>query len=726
LNLILVIITVLAVLFGVGSFVLNNTPAPAPNQSARHANLSEPEGAAGRPGGQTSNPGADTLIRPDRPPNRPVETPANPARPPESTPKLEIIPAAGSPGDSGDARIAGRVLGTDGKPAAGATVIARRANLELEPPQLRDHDLERYRDAVAKFLEAAARERRVTSTDAEGRFVFQGLDARLAYHLSASTEGASGSAERVAAGDSPTIILASEGVLRGRVQTADGRPVTSFRISTWRPQRQWEARTQTVSDEQGRFAVPARPGAVLCRVEAPGLTQGEAQEFTVGANTPEAVITLGRAAVVAGTVRDAAGNALAGANVSLGARGEGGGRRGWNEGGWQQGQSVTTDSQGRYRFDSLEPKTHTITASFGEFHATQNIEAREGDNTLDFSLEAGARVVLKLTGASGEPVQADEAWFQGKGGQWTQPARLPSREPGRVEFAGLRPGEYTATITAAGWPALRKQITVKEGENLFEYQFAQGATLSGTVTGSGGMVLTGVGVRLRKDDEDAYGGWGTGRYAQVGSDGRFKLGPAEPGQWKLEVYVPDGWKLVHSSVVTLAVGDNTQNITIDSAGSVTVTVLDENGAPMPWADVQLRGEQAYNGRTDQGGKAVISFVAPGSYQVYASSRALSTRTHTLNVRNGDNTLSLQLQKANCSRITHVYPDTQAARLGVQVGDLVFEYNGEQVTSWRSFSQAIRKTRSADDVVMLLERNGQILTFQLKGGTVGIEGADGVR
>lgn len=722
-NLLLLVITLCALLFGVASFVINSGPAPAPNQAARQANVFDPSPEATTSGKRSDDPDP---VRPDRRTPTGTERPTEPTRTPDTTPKFEAKPASGQPSDSGDARIDGRVVAGDGKGIAGATVIARRTNLNLEPPELRDQDLERYREAVARFMETSARERRVASTDAEGRFSFTGLDAKLAYDVSASHESAgSGNAERVAAGDSPTIILSADGMLRGRVQTADGKPVTSFKVSAWRPQRQWEATSQSFTGEDGRFAMPGKPGPMMCKVEATGLTQGEAVEGTVGANAPELVITMGRAAIVMGTVRDASGAELAGAYVSLGARNNEERQRGW-DGGWGQGQHVTTDSKGRYRFDTLEPKSQTLTATFGEFSNSQTIEAKEGENTLDFTLEAGARVVLKLTGATGEPAQADEVWFQGKNGQWPRATRLPAKEPGRAEFAGLKPGEYTATITSAGWPALRKALTVKEGENQFEFQFAQGATLTGTVTGSGGTKLGGIGVRLRKDDEDAYGGWGTGRYAQVGADGKFKLGPAEPGQWKLEVYATDGWKQVYSTVVALAVGENEQNVVVDSAGSVVVTVTDEAGSPVPWAEVQLRGEQAYNGRTDQAGKATISFVAPGSYQVYASSRALSTRTHTLVVRNGENPLALQLQKANASRVTHVYPDTQAAKLGVQVGDLVFEYNGEAIASWRALGQAIRKTKAADDVIMMVERNGQILTFNLKGGTVGIEGADGVR
>ncbi|MBX3473767.1 MAG: carboxypeptidase regulatory-like domain-containing protein [Planctomycetes bacterium] len=725
-NLLLLVITLGAVLFGAWSFLYNNAPSVAANIPLRAADLdlTDPP-VTESPGTRPKHSTQPEIIRPAQPPG--TTDGHSTTQPPANTSgKFEVKLPESSPSDSGDARMEGKVIGPDGKPCAGATVTALRAGFDATPPEFNRGDLEAYRDRMAAFLEHTARQRRQTTTDSRGIFTFTGLDPRLAYNLSAVAEGVgSGTATSIAATDSPVVLISADASLQGRVQTIEGTPVTAFTVRHWRANREWEARSQSFNHPEGRFSLPSKPGSLYCEVTAPGLSQGSPAEATVGPQAPELVITLARAAQLSGTVRDQAGNPLAGAQVYLGAarNEERGGRWG---GEWANTPTATSDSKGRYLFDSLPPRTHTVTATFGEATSTQTIDAKAGENTLDFALEGGARVVLRLTDATGQPVQADEVWFQAKAGNWPRAIRLPPREPGLTEFAGLKPGEYTATINSAGWPSLRKPVTIKDGDNQFEFQFAQGATLSGIVTGAGGVSLTGVAVRLRKDEEDAYGGWGTGRYSQVAADGKYKLGPAEPGQWKLELYATDGWKLVHSSTITLAVGENNHNLTVDSGGSLVVTVTDEAGSPVAWAEVQIRGEQSYNGRTDQSGRAVISFIQPGAYTVYSSSRALSSKSVSVSVRNGENPLGLQLLKANCSRITHVYPDTQAARLGVQVGDLVYEYNGEAISSWRALSAAIRKTRATDNVAMQVERNGQILTFNLKGGTVGIEGADGVR
>ena len=49
-----------------------------------------------------------------------------------------------------------------------------------------------------------------------------------------------------------------------------------------------------------------------------------------------------------------------------------------------------------------------------------------------------------------------------------------------------------------------------------------------------------------------------------------------------------------------------------------------------------------------------------------------------------------------------------------------------ITSWRQLGQEIRKTKATDDVTVLVDRGGSMLTMNMKGGTVGIEGADAVR
>lgn len=728
LNIVLLVVTVLSLLVGAYGFIaggLGDSNPPTNSVSIRglDAELDPTPRESSAP--LAANPSDDNTARE---PNSSVSTKVTP-QPQDTTtgkgPGFELPAEVKSdPSDRGDAEIAGRVIAPNGEPVSGATVTARRSNLDLQPPEFSSDELDRYREEVSAFLARAARETRSVNTDAKGEFRFSGLDGSLAYDLAAYSEShGSGELGRVASGDRVTILLSAESMLQGRVETADGKPVTSFRVRAWRPNRQWEAISRNVDNAEGKFSLPAKAGLMQVEITATGFTQEKPQDIEVGSEG--AVIVLQQAAILSGVVTDKEGTPLANAEVRVGG-GEDRNRRGWNQEG-NGGPSARTDSKGRYRFDTLTPKETRFTASLGEMSETRTITLVQGENTLDFQMDVGAIVRLRLSDPSGKPVEVDSVWFQQKGGRnWPRPERMPSSEPGLAEYAGIAPGEYTMTVTAAGLPAIKQDITIAAGSNELSLKFATGAMLSGTITSSSGGKVSNVGVRLRKEDEDRWGGWGTGRYAQVDEDGTFKLGPAEPGQWRLEVYTTGNWAEVFSDTVTLSEGENIRNVVVDAGATVIVKLVDEQGNAIAWGNVQLSGARNFNANSNGEGVATVSFVEVGSYSLVATSRGLASQSQFISLRAGDNQFTVRLQKPNCCRLTHIYPDTQASKLGLQVGDLVIEYNGESITSWGGLGQAIRRTKATDDVIMLVERGGSMLTFNLKGGTVGIEGTDGVR
>ena len=176
----------------------------------------------------------------------------------------------------------------------------------------------------------------------------------------------------------------------------------------------------------------------------------------------------------------------------------------------------------------------------------------------------------------------------------------------------------------------------------------------------------------------------------------------------------------------VAVGENTQNLVISTGATAIVTVTDESGNAVAGAEVQLTGARSFNGRTGSNGVAQIPFVTEGAYTLQVSGNGMASPATYVNLAGGDNQLQARVQKPNCARITQVFPESQAARAGMQVGDLIIEYNGTQITTWRQFGQVRRNAREGTDVTVVVERGGVALTFTLKAGTVGIDGTDGVR
>ncbi|MCA8916764.1 MAG: carboxypeptidase regulatory-like domain-containing protein [Planctomycetes bacterium] len=641
---------------------------------------------------------------------------------PDDIPEVEV---ASNPSDSGNAEIRGVVLDPNGAPVPNATVTARRSDLELKPPQYEQDEIERYRTEVSEFLARTARETRTTSSNEDGAFAFKGLDETLAYDLSATCDSVgAGEISRVAAGDKVIILLSSESMLLGRVETTDGKPVTSFSVRYWRQNRQWQASTRNFDDEEGRFSIPAKAGFMQLQVTATGFTHDKPTDVQVGESNEETVIVVDTAAILSGIVTDKEGSPLPGVDVRVGGGDDN--RRGWGQ--QNSGPSATTDSKGRYRFDTLAPKETKFTASLGEMSESSTVTLVQGENKLDFQMDVGAILRIRLTDPNGKPVEADQIWFQEKGNRgWPRPERMPGKEPGLAEYAGMKPGEYVMTVSAGGFPAVKQDIKVDGGSNEISVKFTNGAMLTGIVSSSTGSKIANISVRLRKSEEGPWGGWGTGRIAQVDAEGNYKLGPAEPGQWTLEVYSNSDWNnSVYTNTITLAEGDNVQHVSVDAGATVICKVVDEAGNAVSWANIQLQGVKSYNQNSSNDGTATISFVEVGSYTLIASSRGLASPAQFISLRAGDNPITVTLQKPNSCRLTHVYPDTQASKAGLQVGDLIVEYNGAAITSWGGLSKAIGATKATDDVTVLVERGGSMLTLTLKGGYVGIEGTDAVR
>lgn len=734
LNIILLVLTAASLMFGVYGLIAGGS-----DDSGRPGN--RVEAAELNPGFDHDGSSADAPLsgelRPDTSGNSKPVKPKDSGSSNQDTgtvvnkdPGVPEIAAVSKPSDHGDAAIQGSVIGADGSAITDATVTARRSDLDLQPPEFSDGDIEGYRRDVTKFLQKTAQESRTTTTDQDGNFRFAGLDPTLAYDISAQSETrGSGEQERVAAGDTIVLLLSATGMLVGRVETADGKPITSFGVKIWRENRQWEATSRRFEDEQGKFSMPAKNGAMQVEVTATGFTQGEPAKVEIAAGMDEIVFVLEQAAILTGVVTDKDGNALGEVEVRVGGDNGNNNRNRWNN--QPSGPRVRTDSKGRYRFDTLPPKETKFTAELGEMSESQTITLVQGDNTLDFSMDVGAVVKLRLSDPQGQAIEADNVWFQQKGGRnWPRPERMPAKEPGLAEYAGLQPGEYTMTVTAPGFPVIRQDIEVVVGANEYKLSFTNGALLTGKVTSSSGSKVSNVSVRLRKEGEQGWGGWGGGTYAQVQEDGSYKLGPAEPGQWNIEVYATGGsWTQVYTDIITLAEGENQHSITVDAGATVVVKMLDQDGNALSWGNVQLQAEQGgknFSGSSDSEGVVTISFVQVGSYSLVANARGMAAPSQFVSLRAGDNSFTVRMQKPNACRLTYIYPDTQASKIGLQVGDLVTEYNAQTVSSWGELGRLIRQTKSSDDVVIVVDRGGTLLTFNIKGSTLGIEGQDGVR
>jgi Carboxypeptidase regulatory-like domain/PDZ domain len=722
LNVVLLAVTLLALLFGAYGYI---RPHTAPESLARH-NVTDAHDTDRESNSAVCEP-VDKPSRARReespkPTSSPSDAPKNEARP-----DRPVVAKSDGPLDTGDAGLNGVVLNSGGSPVARATVSARRSNFNLQQPVVDHRDPASSREALARYLEQVQSQTRTTTSDANGKFSFAGLDSRLSYDLFAlSEEAGRAQRERVAAGDTVTLILQPMTWLMGRVLGPDGSAVTQFSVKVYRRNRQWEGRTQAFVASDGRFRMECGTGLSMVEIEAPGFTQGGAAEVNVEESGNEHEFRLSQAALLSGIVRDKQGNPMPNVRVTTGPVKENWDRRGFNNEG-NANIETRTDSQGRYRFETLSPKEHTFSAVCGDSFESKTLTLKVGENAQDFSVDAGVRVILRLKDMRGKPVDVEQVWFLRKGNEWLQGERLPAKEAGVAEFIGLRADDYTLSVTASGYPTLRRSLKLTGAQQIVELELPDGAMLGGKITSTSGAPLLGITIRLVKDGESENEAWGSGRWTQIQSDGSYRIGPIEPGLWSIDVMGQD-WKKVSSEKRNLIVGENKFDFSLNTGGTLSVRVSDESGKSPGWAYVTLRSAsgKSYEAQANQQGVATLNFVEPGEYTMHVSTQGLAAPASQVNVRDGQNDVSVTVRKPNCARITSVGPESQGAKIGLQPGDLIVEYNGEKVNSWEDVGRLRRKYTQADDVTITLDRNGQILTLNLKGGQIGIDGESAIR
>ena len=77
-------------------------------------------------------------------------------------------------------------------------------------------------------------------------------------------------------------------------------------------------------------------------------------------------------------------------------------------------------------------------------------------------------------------------------------------------------------------------------------------------------------------------------------------------------------------------------------------------------------------------------------------------------------------RKDCVVVIGVKPGTQAEKVGIKEEDLIIEYDGKKITAdVHNFLYLVEKTEAKEIVTMKVERNGEVLSFQVAGGKFGV-------
>ncbi len=486
-------------------------------------------------------------------------------------------------------RLAGRVLGADGKPAAGVIVSLRPASIDI----------------------AALRESTPsTITDADGRFALGGIRAGTRWTVVARKEGqpsVESAALSVEAGtDRSDVDLKLEGgaTLKFRLTDAEGRAVADAEVSVTpsgpRKGRAFGFDGGSVPDDRirkaddGTFTVgPLKPGAfdVMIAPERFEEVRRESVRLKSGETADLGTLRVREGRFIAGTVTDSAGQPVAGARIGAW----------WLEGSSARSRTAKSGEDGKYRLAGVgEGPLRQLWASAKGFGRKDREGVQPGDSAVDFVLERSGAIVGKVVLADGSvpaafTVKAHREAQQASAGMTFRMGDSGGEDTftdpsGSFKLEDVDPGTVTVEARARGKAPARRQGVKVAAEQTVDV---------GTLTPADGRTLRGRAVALADGAPVAgasilaslpqgffrFGGEGGASMALSGADGAFEIAGLESRTYTLEAAHPDYAPTELKVDVPEGQDPPETLLRLSRGGTLEGTVRDASKQPVPGAAV---------------------------------------------------------------------------------------------------------------------------------------------
>ncbi|RKH61549.1 carboxypeptidase regulatory-like domain-containing protein, partial [Corallococcus aberystwythensis] len=528
-------------------------------------------------------------------------------------------------------------LGTQGAGIQEDVVTGTQdVTLELEPShpltgRVVDEDGAPLANARVSVLHTGTARYFETKTGADGRFSVGPLPDVDAYGLLAAHPGRLTEwRQELAAGPMvEDVVLYMPRRIVGTVVDGE-QPVAGATVT------EVDGERVTTTDAQGRFTFDGlSPGGYSLEAEQGGLQARETVTLTEEQREAPVTLRLGTSFFVEATVRDAAGNPVANAEVNADLPSEAATRYGTP---FFQPLG-TTGADGRVRLGPLEARSYNfqvVADRMLDLTATRTVSA--GGPPLDFVLAPALLVEGHVTDTAGKPL-ADVSLSlyppKQKRLEGAPPPVMarslivmhaPRENPVTFDATSDAEGHFaikveqplsgTLTVEAEGY--LPRKLQVRAPTSGLKLTLDAGATVKGTVTGSRGTPVNEVDISLVKQnvdkparedeappeelaDEDPVDIERVTFAGSTGEDGRFVVQGMPPGTYTVwmrattggyERLLPDRVVLRGAETVDLA-------LRLDLDGRVGGIVVDAEGRPLAdvAVDASAKEDEASNGRS---------------------------------------------------------------------------------------------------------------------------------
>ena len=545
-----------------------------------------------------------------------------------------------------EASIAGIVLDEEGKPVAGARVVAPR-----EPS---------FRRGMRRIFRSAF-DTRETATGADGRYALRGLSAESSLTVEASKAGFAPGRRtglRVKTGEAVagiTLVLRRGLAASGRVVDREGRGIAAVEIRANRVERgrgfgrfyrgalAREA-ADTVTDaagdfalaglEEGRYAIAAAKDGFAPKVPA------DVQIVRKGENRI-APILLDAGAALSGFVRSKEGEPVVGAEIFVATEGS-------------PFQAVT-DGTGAFRVAGLAPGRRVSLFVSAVGFGTRQASATPPASDLAIALDRNGTVRGRVVEADTKAPVADFSIYRTEpraGGGFGMRMAVGDdphafhAEDGSFALDGVPAGKWTIHASSPGYRTAEVggvEVSAGGSAEGIVISLARGGTLAGRVVDAApGTAVANASVSWAPASGAsgiaAFGPAPEGRDATSDADGKFAFDGLPDGKVVLSVSHPD---YMDASVDVDPAKQSSIDVGLSAGGAISGTVVASDGhTPAAGARVTLDalGETGRFGTetaaADGAGGFVFDHLRAGRYELVAQSNAGSSAPSDLVLADG--------------------------------------------------------------------------------------------